>query len=142
MHSLRKYWKKMKYKKYMMPSVKTANETERMDQYNLYFSMSAIRSISVFSYWRCRRGINMVIRITALVVYLKHCNIRSVTFSPTFCSHWLTKRIKQLKNKIKIYDMDYPSKKKKKWKFSIHSIENVKGTNFCVYEIMQIPSHS
>ena len=55
----------------------------------------------------------MVIRITALVVYLKHCNIRSVTFSPTFCSHWLTKRIKQLKNKIKIYDMDYPSKKKK-----------------------------
>ena len=29
-----------------------------------------------------------------------------------------------------------------KWKFSIHSIENVKSTNFCVYEIMQIPSHS
>ena len=86
----------------------------------------------------------MVIRITALVVYLKHCNIRSVNIFPNICSHWLTKT-KQLKNKIKIYDMDYPSKKKnenEKWKFSIHSIENVKGTNFCVYEIMQIPSHS
>ena len=115
MHYLRKYRKKMKYKKYMMPSVKTANETERMDQYILYFSTSAIRSISVFSYWRCRRGINMVIRITALVVYLKHCHIRSVNIFPNICSHWQTKT-KQLKNKIKIYDMDYPSKKKMKMK--------------------------
>ena len=38
--------------------------------------------------------------------------------------------------------MDYPRKthENEKWKFSIHSIDNFKGTNFRVYRIMEISS--
>ena len=76
-----------------------------------------------------------------LVVYLKHCDIRFVNIFPNICSHCLSKTIKN-NNKIKIYDMDYPRKtnENEKWKFSIHSIDNFKGTNFRVYRIMEISS--
>lgn len=69
----------------------------------------------------------MAIRITVLVVCLKHCNIRPVNMFPNICSYLLSKTIR-----IWICDMDCPRKKNgnEKWKLSIRSIDYFKSTNF------------
>ena len=68
----------------------------------------------------------MAIRITVLVVCLKHCNIRPVNMFPNICSYLLTKTIR-----IWIYDMDCPRKNgNEKWKLSIRSVDYFKSTNF------------